>query len=82
MFMLRISLTEKGLNYRGIVSMREDVKKELKEKYRQLREQYAEEMWSFFQKQKDEYISFFKICPQTGRSAGLFLAGLFIGMML
>ncbi len=61
---------------------REGVEKEREENHRQLRQQYAGEIRSFFQKQKTEYIHFFKNCPQTGRYAGLFFAGSLIGMML
>ncbi len=61
---------------------REGVEKEREEKHRQLRAQYAGEMRSFWDKQIEEYVNFFKKCPSTARGAGLFFAGLFIGMIL
>ncbi|WP_299074965.1 hypothetical protein [uncultured Paraglaciecola sp.] len=56
---------------------RESVEEERVEKHRQLKEMYAQEMRSFWKKQKDEYINFFKNCPQTGRYIAVFIAGVF-----
>ncbi len=71
----------------------QDVKDEIDRKHDQLRQQYAGEMKDFWKKkryefteflknQRIEYAQFFKNCPQAGRYAGLFFAGLLIGMMI
>jgi len=64
------------------MSIEETVKEELKEKKEQIRLQYMGDIRSCLQKQKGEYINFLRSCPQSGRYVGVFVVGLFIGMIL
>lgn len=57
----------------------ERVNEELKEKHIQLKRQASIQAKDFFCKQRDEYIKFFKECPQSGRYVGIFVLGIVVG---
>ncbi|WP_299082346.1 hypothetical protein [uncultured Paraglaciecola sp.] len=60
----------------------ERVNEELKEKHIQLKHQASIQAKDFFCKQRDEYIKFFRECPQSGRYIAVFLAAIFVCSML